>query len=117
MPSSTFTFTRAPYGKDDVPLASLIEDKYSPDTDALRDLIELKEEVDYSVNIDENFHGRLYNESNGLFRLAITRLFKVLLKAEQSNSFEASADVACVYKFQQPKEIFNQLCKHQIVRD
>lgn len=107
MSTPAFIFTTSPFEKDDVPLASLIPDRSSPNTDFFNPY-KVKEE-DFSKIADRNFDGVIHSASENWFQLSIARWLSTVLKSETSAIFRVKADEGFIYMLRQPKNIFKQI--------
>src|SRR5271154_5737868 len=113
--SKVFIFTSTPYATNDIPLGSLIPNIRSPAQDALKKA-KLKKGVDYLVNADENFSGRITDESKTFFKAAITRVFSSMLDFESQDTFYVTSETARRYELRQPNLVFHQLCQDDDVK-
>lgn len=78
--------------------------------------IDLKDGEDYSVDIDMNFDGRMFTESNSFFQAAITRIFSTNWEKDSRSTFNVTAKEARIYALRRPKDIFKRLCELEAVR-
>jgi hypothetical protein len=115
MTSPTFILTTSPFGKDDIPLASLVPDRRSPSTD-LKTPYDVKPD-DYSKNQDKNFDGLISSGSETWFKLLLTRFLSAALNSEKTASFKVTADNGYIYMLKQPKSLFKKVVSGEAIKE
>ncbi|KAG9656709.1 hypothetical protein KCU98_g5657, partial [Aureobasidium melanogenum] len=115
MARDKFLVTATPYALEAIALASLVPDRRCPDQDAFKAL-DIKAK-DFTKTHDSNFISTIDANRDSSVSAAVTRLFSAMFSSSKQTQSRLTANGAYVYKLNQPKVLFQQLCENSEARD